>query len=83
MADHDVAVLDATSWSVDYVNSLMNICMDLAVNPASGQIAVVGTDADHAPEPSDDRRQAKGALPRPGRDVVAWPGRDVVAGPAW
>jgi YVTN family beta-propeller protein len=45
LADHDVAVLDAATWSVGYVSGLMNICMDLAVNPASGELAVVGTEA--------------------------------------
>jgi len=43
--DHDVAVIDTASMGVSYLTGLMNICMDLAVNPASGQVAVVGTDA--------------------------------------
>ena len=45
MIDHDIGVIDAAMLSVTYVTGLMNICMDLAVNPASGAIAVVGTDA--------------------------------------
>jgi len=43
--DHDVASIDTASLSVSYVTGLMNICMDVAVNPASGQLTVVGTDA--------------------------------------
>ncbi len=45
MSDHDVAVIDATTLSVSYLDRLMNLCMALAVNPASGEVAVVGTDA--------------------------------------
>jgi YVTN family beta-propeller protein len=46
LPDHDVAIIDtANNNSVTYANRLMNICMDLAVNPISGEIAVVGTDA--------------------------------------
>jgi YVTN family beta-propeller protein len=43
--DHDVAVIDTASMGVSYLTGLMNICMDVAVNPASGQVTVVGTDA--------------------------------------
>ena len=43
--DHDVAVIDTASMGVNYLTGLMNICMDLAVNPASGHVTVVGTDA--------------------------------------
>jgi DNA-binding beta-propeller fold protein YncE len=45
LLDHDVAVIDATTLAVSYVDGLMNINMALAVNPASGQISVIGTDA--------------------------------------
>ncbi|HKQ39027.1 MAG TPA: hypothetical protein VJ063_13200 [Verrucomicrobiae bacterium] len=45
MPDHDLASIDTATFDVTYVSGLMNICMDLAVNPVSGQIAVVGTDA--------------------------------------
>ena len=45
LAEHDLALLDTGDGSVRYVSGLMNICMDVAVNPASGQVAVVGTDA--------------------------------------
>jgi YVTN family beta-propeller protein len=45
LVDHDVAAIDATTLSVSYVTHLMNLCMGLAVNPANGQLLVVGTDA--------------------------------------
>jgi YVTN family beta-propeller protein len=45
MGDHDVAVIDVATLSVSYLDRLMNLCMALAVNPASGEVAVVGTDA--------------------------------------
>jgi YVTN family beta-propeller protein len=45
MPDRDVAVIDTSTFSVSYIHGLMNICMDLAVNPASGKLAVIGTDA--------------------------------------
>jgi DNA-binding beta-propeller fold protein YncE len=44
LADHDVAVIDASSLSVNYATSLMNLCMALAVHPTSGELTVVGTD---------------------------------------
>jgi len=44
LPDHDLAIIDTSSLGVSYATRLMNICMDVAVNPASGQIAVVGTD---------------------------------------
>jgi YVTN family beta-propeller protein len=43
--DRDVAIIDTSSLSVNYVHRLMNICMAIGVNPLSGEIAVVGTDA--------------------------------------
>jgi YVTN family beta-propeller protein len=45
LPDHDLAVIDANSLSLSYVNRLMNICMAIAVNPALGNVTVVGTDA--------------------------------------
>jgi len=45
MPDHDLAVIDTTTFSINYACGLMNICMGLAVNPASGKISVIGTDA--------------------------------------
>jgi YVTN family beta-propeller protein len=43
--DNDVAVISTSSNSVAYIHGLMNLCMGIAVNPMSGQIAVIGTDA--------------------------------------
>ena len=45
MPDHDVAVINTANYSVQYATGLMNLCMALGVNPASGQITVVGTDS--------------------------------------
>jgi DNA-binding beta-propeller fold protein YncE len=45
LPDHDMAVLNPDTLDVHYLSGLMNICMDVAVNPASGQVTVVGTDA--------------------------------------
>ncbi len=45
LPDRDLAIIDTRSNSVTYATGLMNLCMALAVNPASGRIAVVGTDA--------------------------------------
>jgi YVTN family beta-propeller protein len=45
LLDHDVAVVDTAALSVGYITRLMNICMDVAVNPATGRLAVVGTEA--------------------------------------
>lgn len=45
LPDHDLAIINTTNFGISYVSGLMNICMDVAVNPASGKITVVGTDA--------------------------------------
>ncbi|HZM05369.1 MAG TPA: beta-propeller fold lactonase family protein [Candidatus Saccharimonadales bacterium] len=45
LPDHDVAIINTTNFAVGYATGLMNICMAVAVNPVSGQIAVAGTDA--------------------------------------
>jgi hypothetical protein len=45
MPDLDLAVVNTSNYSVSYVSGLMNICMAVGVNPASGRVAVVGTDA--------------------------------------
>jgi YVTN family beta-propeller protein len=45
MPDHDLAVIDTATFGINYASGLMNICTALAVNPASGKIAVIGTDA--------------------------------------
>ena len=38
-------MIDVATLDVSYVTGLMNICMAVAVNPASREVAVVGTDA--------------------------------------
>lgn len=45
LIDHDIAIIDAATLDVRYAGGLMNICMALSVNPGSGDITVVGTDA--------------------------------------
>ncbi len=45
MPDRDVAAIDANSLSVTYATGLMNMCMSVEVNPATGAITVIGTEA--------------------------------------
>ncbi len=45
LPDRDLAVIDASSLGVTYATGLMNICMGLGVNPATAEVAVIGTDA--------------------------------------
>ena len=45
LVDHDLAIIDSATLDVSYVRGLMNLCMAVAVNPSTGAIAVVGTDA--------------------------------------
>ncbi|MBX3420860.1 MAG: hypothetical protein KF752_04810 [Pirellulaceae bacterium] len=46
LLDHDVAVVNANTQAVTgYISDLMNLNMALDVNPASGQVTVVGTEA--------------------------------------
>ena len=45
MPDHDLAIINTTNFGISYARGLMNICMAVAVNPATGKISVVGTDA--------------------------------------
>lgn len=45
MHDRDVAMLNTNSNAVTYQTRLGNILMAMAVNPTSGQVHVVGTDA--------------------------------------
>jgi DNA-binding beta-propeller fold protein YncE len=44
LPDRDLAIIDTATLGVTYATGLMNLCMDVAVNPASGRIAVIGTD---------------------------------------
>jgi YVTN family beta-propeller protein len=43
--DRDLAVIDANTLALSWVTRLLTINMALAVNPADGRVAVVGTDA--------------------------------------
>ncbi len=45
LPDRDLAIIDANVLTVTYQRRLMNSLMALAVNPVSGSIAIVGTDA--------------------------------------
>lgn len=45
LPDRDVAIVDTDSLQVTYARRMMNICMAVGVNPASGELTVVGTDA--------------------------------------
>jgi len=44
LPDRDLAVIDTATLGLHYATGLMNLCMDVSVNPANGRIAVVGTD---------------------------------------
>ena len=45
MPDRDVAIINTNTLGVSYQHSLMNMVMAGAVNPATGSMTVVGTDA--------------------------------------
>lgn len=45
LPDRDLAVINTTNFGITYASGLMNICMDVAVNPVSGKVTVIGTDA--------------------------------------
>jgi len=45
LLQNDIAVIDADSLTVSYIERLMNISMALAVNPVTGQVHLVGTEA--------------------------------------
>ena len=45
VVDNDVAMIDTNSHEVIYVEGLMNICMGIGVDPESGNVMVVGSDA--------------------------------------
>lgn len=47
VVDNDVAMIDTSTLAVTYQESLLNVCAQLAVNPATGQVAVVGSQADN------------------------------------
>ncbi len=45
VVDNDVAVINAQTMTVTYATQLMNLCMALGVNPATGRVTLVGTEA--------------------------------------
>lgn len=45
LPDYDLAIINTATLDVNYVSGLMNICMTLALNPATGHVSVAGTDA--------------------------------------
>lgn len=45
MPDRDVAQINANTLQVSYQSGVMNALMAMAVNPTSGEVTVVGTDA--------------------------------------
>ncbi len=45
LIDHDIAAINTSSLALTYAGNLMNICMSLGVNPATGDVSLVGTDA--------------------------------------
>ena len=45
LLDHDLARVDTATLAVSYTGGLMNLNMAAAVNPATAQVGVVGTDA--------------------------------------
>ncbi|MCC6677831.1 MAG: hypothetical protein IT436_11855 [Phycisphaerales bacterium] len=45
LLDHDIAAISTSSLAVSYADHLMNIGMSLAVQPGTGRITMVGTDA--------------------------------------
>lgn len=46
LPDRDVVIIDAATRAITgYANRLMNICMTMAVNPVTGRVLVVGTEA--------------------------------------
>lgn len=44
LPDRDLAIIDTATFEISYATGLMNICMDVAVNPATGRIGVIGSD---------------------------------------
>ena len=44
LPDRDVAIINTTNFQITYAHRLMNMCLAIGVNPASGEISVVGTE---------------------------------------
>ena len=47
LPDRDVAIIDTQSLAVSYQTRLMNMVMGIGVNPATGEVTVVGTEANN------------------------------------
>lgn len=47
IVDHDLAKIDTHTGEVSYISGLMNVVMQVSVQPASEQVFVVGTDANN------------------------------------
>jgi YVTN family beta-propeller protein len=45
LSDNDLAIIDTVTSTVSYARHLMTICMAIGVNPASGDVSIVGTEA--------------------------------------
>ena len=45
LIDNDVAIIDTSTNNVSYATGLMHLCMAVSVNPMTGAVSVVGTDA--------------------------------------
>ncbi len=45
VVDNDVPVINAQTMTVTYATQMMNLCMALGVNPATGRVTLVGTEA--------------------------------------
>ncbi|REL28042.1 hypothetical protein DXX93_16725 [Thalassotalea euphylliae] len=45
LPDRDVAIIDTQSLNVRYVHGVMNALMSSAVNPETGELTIIGTDA--------------------------------------
>lgn len=45
LPDRDLAIIDTGTLGITYAQRLMTLCLALGVNPASGEVAVVGTES--------------------------------------
>lgn len=45
LVDHDIAIINTSTLGVTYASGIMNLCMSLAINPATQRLTLVGTEA--------------------------------------
>lgn len=45
LIDNDVAIIHSGTLAVSYATRMMNLCMAIAVNPATGRVTITGTEA--------------------------------------